>query len=169
MMFQHVKGVLLALGIASVLLFLLSLLIPQQLVLTQEIVINQSQDSVYSYINDKKNIQNWMSDLKGLNLNVKNDHELIFKGRDEHLYRLEFLSANKAKGLEIQYFKEEEKKGVFVFYTKSQGNQTILTHQQFWNVGLNPVKKLLAFKSKKSTLEIIKKDLIQLKKTIENN
>ncbi len=167
-MFQHVKGVLIALGIAVVLAFLLSLLIPQQLVLVEETVVNQPQDSVYAFIKDKNNLQTWVTDLNGLHLEQKSANEFIFKGRDEQLYRLEFYESDRAKGIEIRYFKAEEKKAVFVLSTKAQGNQTIVKQQQFWNLGINPFKKLLGFKSKDKSIELMERDMLRLKKRIEN-
>lgn len=167
-MFQHVKGVLIALGIAAVLLFLLSLLIPQQLVLVNETVVNKNQQSTYDFIKEKSNLQSWVTDLNGLLLEEKDSTTLIFKGRDEQLYRLEFYDSDRAKGIEIRYFKNEEKKAVFVLSTKSQGEQTIIKQQQYWNLGINPFKKLLGFKSKEKSLDVMSRDMTKLKKRIEN-
>ena len=170
---QHVKGVLIALGIAAVVVFLLSLLIPQQMVLIQETIVNEPQDSVYSFIKEKENLQTWVTDLNGLRLEEKltankNYEELTFTGHDKSHYRLEFYNSDRAKGLEIRYFKEDEKKAVFFITTKSQGAQTIVSLQQFWNLGINPFSKLIAFKSKKKSQEVLERDLTKLKKRIEN-
>ena len=86
-MFEHTKGIVKALVIAVVAIFGLSLIIPQQIALQHEIVINLHQDSVFNFLEDGTNMQSYFPNLKGLVIEDKGDGDYIFKGQLSHLSR----------------------------------------------------------------------------------
>jgi uncharacterized membrane protein len=167
-MFQHAKGVLIALVTAVAGILLLSLLMSEQIVLKKDIVINAPSDSVFTYFKDPKNFPVWMNGLKGIKTEVKEDNTLIYIGRDEKMHSMVTSVADKALGIEVTYYKEESKTGVFLIQAKAQGNQTIVTQTQFWNLGVNPFTKLLANKTKDKSEQALKQDMYSLKNAIEN-
>ncbi len=167
-MFQHTKGVLIALVTAVAGIMLLSLLMPQQIVLKKDVVINAPSDSVFTYFKNPSNFPIWMNGLSGIQTEIKDDNTLVYVGRDDEMHTIETSVADKALGIEVIHYKEGEKKGVFLIQAKPQGNQTIVTQTQFWNLGLNPFTKLLANKTKEKSEEALKRDMYSLKNTIEN-
>jgi hypothetical protein len=166
-MFQHTKGVLKALVIAIVAIFGLSLIIPQQIALQHDIVVNLSQDSVFKFLENGENMKSYFPNLKGLKIEYKGDGDFVFIGHDGDLHRLELRTANKAKGVELTYYSDDDKKGVFLLTTKKYNNQTLLMQTQFWNLGYNPLAKLLGHQTKKESQEKLEDEMIILKSILE--
>lgn len=166
-MIDHIKGVLIALGIAIVVIFALSLLMPQQIVIEDEVVINKSQDSVYLFLKEPKHVKHLFGDLEKVVLQEKESGTFVFKGGDGELYQLEVKAADQANGIEVNYFKSGEKTGVFIFKTKAFQNQTLLSQVQFWNLGLNPITKLLGHKTKDQTVLKLKDEMLNVKMILE--
>ena len=167
-MFQHTKGVLIALVSAVAGIMLLSLLMPQQIVLKKDVIINASSDSVFTYFKNPDNFSTWMHGLSGIKTEMKEDNTLIYVGRDEEMHSMVTSVADKALGIEVVHYKDGDKKGVFLIQAKAQGNQTIVTQTQFWNLGLNPFTKLLANKTKDKSEAALQEDMYSLKNAIEN-
>lgn len=167
-MLEHTKGVIKATLVAILIVFGLSLIIPQQIVLQHELVVNLSQDSVFSYLSDESNIRVYFPNLQGIDLEKKGEGEYVFKGHDDLLYRIELKSADRAKGVEITYFKEDEKAGVFLFTTRDQNNQTLFSQTQFWNLGYNPIMKLLGHQTKQESQDRLEDEMIAIKRIFEN-
>lgn len=164
---QHVKGVLVAAGIALLIVYLLSLFMASQLVLTKEIVINKNDDVVFNYVQNAENSPLWINDIKGVQLIDKGAGVYVFEGNDGGLYSFEFNIARNAKGLEISYFDGEDKEALFIIKCKSYGEQTVVQVVQYWNLGMNPFTKLLAYKTKEQSEGRLEDDLITLKNTLE--
>ncbi|MFT6717218.1 MAG: hypothetical protein ACJA0Q_001869 [Saprospiraceae bacterium] len=167
-MFQHTKGIFKASVIAIALVFGLSLIIPQQLVLQHELVVNSSQDTVFEFLENPENMKLYFSNLQGLQMEDKGDGDFIFEGHDGELYRLEHRSASKAKGVEITYYKNEDKQGVFLLTTKKHNGQTLLLQTQFWNLGYNPLTKLMGHQTKDKNQENLQDEMIKLKELLED-
>lgn len=167
-MFQHIKGVLIATGIAVALIFGLSLIIPQQIVLQQEVIVNQPQDTVFQFLNNPENMNVYFPNLVGLTMEDKGGGDFVFEGHDGELYRLELRSANKAKGVELTYYKNDDKKGMFLLTTKKREGQTLLMQTQFWNLGYNPLVRLWGHQTKDKSQEKLEDEMIYLKKVLEN-
>jgi len=166
-MFQHTKGVLVATGIAIALIFGLSLIIPQQVVLQHEIVVNSAQDSVFQFIANAKNMKSYFPNLKGIEMEDKGDGDFVFEGHDGGLYRIELRTANKAKGVELSYYRNDNKEGVFLLTTKKHNEQTLLSQVQYWNLGYNPITKLLGHQTKDESQDNLQDEMIRLKSIIE--
>lgn len=166
-MFEHTKGVLKALVIAIVAIFVLSLIMPQQIALQHEIVINLSQDSVFKYLENGDNIKSYFPNLKGLKIEDKGEGDYVFIGHDGELHRLELRAANKAKGVELTYFNDDDKKGVFLLTTQKYNGQTMLMQTQFWNLGYNPLARLWGHQTKKESQEKLEDEMIILKSILE--
>lgn len=166
---RHVKGILIALVVAVVGIFLLSLLMSQQLVLQKEVVVNANVDSVFTYLSNHNNLTQWIGDLKGIETEDKGDGRMIFEGRDQGLYAIESNIATNAKGVEFTYFKGEDVKAVFIYQARGADGQTVVSAVQHWDVGLNPFTKLLAYKTKDKSEEALENDLIALKMQLEQS
>jgi len=166
-MFQHTKGVIKALIIAVIAIFGLSFFMPSQIVLQQELVVNVSQDDVFTFLEDGNNIKSYFPNLEGITLEDKGDGDYIFIGHDDALYRLELKVSDKAKGVELTYYKEDDKKGVFVFTTVKSEDQTMLSQTQFWNLGYNPITKLLGHQTKDESEDRLLDEMIKLKEMLE--
>jgi hypothetical protein len=166
-MFQHTKGVIKALVVAVIAIFGLSFFMPSQIVLQKELVVNVPQEEVFSFLEDGGNIKSYFPNLEGVILEDKGYGDYIFIGHDDALYRLELRVADKAKGVELTYYKEDEKKGVFLFTTLKSENQTMLSQTQFWNLGYNPITKLLGHQTKDQSEDKLLDEMINLKETIE--
>jgi len=166
-MFQHTKGVLIATGIAIALIFGLSLIIPQQIVLQHELVVNSPQDSVFHFLENANNMKSYFPNLEGIKMEDKGEGDFVFEGHDGELYRIELRVANKAKGVELSYYKNDDKKGVFLLTTKKHNEQTLLSQTQFWNLGYNPLTKILGHQTKDESLGNLQDEMIKLKITLE--
>ena len=166
-MFEHTKGVLKATAVAVIIVFGLSLFIPQQIVLQHELLVNESQDNVFKFLENPENMSDYFPNLVGIVMEDKGGGDFVFIGHDGELYRIELRTATQAKGVELTYYRNDEKQGMFLLTTKQTKSQTMLSQTQFWNLGYNPLTKLLGHQTKKESQDDLEDAMIKLKGIME--
>jgi uncharacterized protein YndB with AHSA1/START domain len=162
---QHIIGTLIAAVGAVLLLVLVNFAMPSQMVLNERVVIQASKEAVFPFVSNPDSMALWYDDIKGYSFSQKpGSHRYQFLGKDNQMHELKILGEKSDGKVKIEYYQADEKKAVFFFELLSNGDETIVKVEQFWNVGWNPLAKLMANGREEEMVKLLKRDLIELKK-----
>lgn len=164
---DHVRGVLIALGIAIVSIFGLSLMMSSQVIVQEDVVVNQPDSTVYNFLRDEGNLRLWISELEGIELREKSGGNYQYVGANSALHDLQIYTFDKNQSVELNFFKDGEKIAVFNLICDKVGEQSLVKISQFWYIGVNPISKLMAYNMDEQLEEKLKDDLYRLKLEIE--
>lgn len=165
---QHVKGVLLAIVTATVLLFVVSFFVGSQIMVHRDIVINADKDEVFNYIKQPSNFKNWMEGADEIEavVNKKGDG-IQYIGFDEKLHTFDYRISETAYGAEISYERDHELTAIFKIQVKQKAEGCVVNYEKIWNVSDNPLTKIFSL-SMDEDIEIgMKKELMNVKGAIE--
>ena len=70
--------------------------------------------------------------------------------------------------IQIRYLVNQQHKATFKISIQNAKDLTLVKYQQIWDLGWNPIAKLFAQKTKEKSSIEIKKDLLALKRHLEN-
>lgn len=166
-MLQHAKGVIIAFLIAVASIFLLSFLMPSQIVIQKRILVNESPLNAYEHLKDMRGYALWMAGLKGRKIDFPSQEKLLFEGEDQQIHELEVITFDKERSVEITYYQEKEKKAVLVLAASKVEGGTWINYQQIWDLGWNPIAKLMALRTREQSEEVLLDELLELKSVIE--
>ena len=167
-MLQHAKGVIIAFLIAVASIFLLSFLMPSQIVIQKRVLVKESPAITYVHLKDIKEYTQWMSGLSGRKIDFPSENKLLFEGDDHQIHEFEVVVFDQSKSVEITYYQEKEKKAVLILTTSKVEGGTWINYQQIWDLGWNPITKLLALRTRDQSEEVLLDELLELKSIIEN-
>ena len=113
---QHVKGILIAIGSAIVILFVVSFFVGSEVRVSKSYVLNNKVDSVYTFLKDPKNFQKWLDGSQEFKVNyLKEDGGIQYEGFQGDLHTFRYLTIDKINGLEIVYKREDDEMAVIKF------------------------------------------------------
>ena len=113
---QHVKGVLIAIGSAIVILFVVSFFVGSEVRVSKSYVLNSKVDSVYAFLKNPKNFQKWLDGSQEFKVNyLKEDGGIQYEGFQGDLHTFRYLTIDKINGLEIVYKREDDEMAVIKF------------------------------------------------------
>ena len=165
---QHIKGVLLAIVSATVLLFVISFFVGSQILVNHDIIINSDKEKVFNYVKQPQNFLNWIEGSEGINAKpTSNGKGIQYIGFNDKLHTFNFFVSENASGVEINYTKEGDLVAVFKVQVKQKSDGCIVIYEKIWNVSDNPLTKLFSLSMDEDIRVGMKKELMTLKKLIE--
>ena len=163
---SHIIGVIIGLTLAILALFSINFFIAQEYLIEEEIVIHKNTQEVNNFLQNPQNLSIW---IKSLNENKEilnqNNNIISFKMNNEN-YDLEVKSI--PNNIQIRYLVNQQHKATFKISIQNAKDLTLVKYQQIWDLGWNPIAKLFAQKTKEKSSIEIKKDLLALKRHLEN-
>ena len=164
---QHVRGVLIAIGSAVAILFVISFFVGSEVRVSKSYVINSKVDSVYAFLKNPKNFQKWLDGSQEFNVNyLKEDGGVQYEGCQGDLHTFRYLTIESVNGLEIVYKREDEEMAVIKFKASEKNNGTILEYEKIWKISNNPIVKVVSLNLDEDIEEGMKKDIKRLKKEL---
>ena len=164
---QHVKGILIAIGSAIVILFVVSFFVGSEVRVSKSYVLNNKVDSVYTFLKDPKNFQKWLDGSQEFKVNyLKEDGGIQYEGFQGDLHTFRYLTIDKINGLEIVYKREDDEMAVIKFKATAKNNGTILEYEKVWKISNNPIVKVVSMNLDEDIEEGMKKDIKRLKKEL---
>ncbi len=165
---QHIKGVLLAAIAALVLLFVISFFVGDEVRVRKSYVVNVKSDSLYAFIKNPLNFKNILDGTDDLKITIlKNNEGVQYIGFDENLHTFKYNYLDRSKGLELNYFKNEEEQAVFKYKVIDKESGSILDIEKIWKIAANPLVKLLSMGSDEDIEEGMNSDVKLIKSAIE--
>lgn len=162
---DHIKGVLVALASATVIIYVISFFVGSQLTVDTEVVLNAEADSVFNYMKEPANFGEWMSGTEDLRIEVnKKNNGVKYVGYDEYMHAFTYKVSNSAKGFEIHYRKEDEEMAIFKVQIKPLADGCMINYVKIWNISSNPLTRLFSTSLDEDVLAGMKKDLASVKK-----
>ena len=165
---QHVKGVIIAVLSATVLLFVVSLFVGNEIRVTKTYVINSNCDSVYNFIKTPSNFKNLLSGTDDFQIEfLKNDAGVQYEGFDLNIHTFKYRTFDNIRGLELTYIKEGEEQAVFKYKITHRENASLLEYEKKWRIGSNPLVRIFSLGLDEDVEEGMKKDINKLKEAVE--
>jgi len=165
---QHVKGVIIAVFSAIVLLFIVSFFVGSEVRVLKTYVINSNSDSIYNYIKSPSNFKTLLSGTDDFEIELlKNDAGVQYEGFDLNIHTFKYRPFDKILGLELTYIREGQDEAVFKYRVIPKENASILEYEKVWRVGSNPLIKIFSLSLDEDVEEGMKKDVKKLKKALE--
>jgi len=165
---QHIKGVLIAIVSATVILFAISLFVGSQIIVHRDIVVNADRDGVFNYLKQPKNFPNWMEGTDGIVIKeTANGNGIQYIGFDEKLHTFKYLVSETAVGVEINYERDNELTAIFKLQVKQKADGSVVFYEKIWNVSDNPLTKIFSLSMDEDIEMGMKKELMNLKLLIE--
>tara|TARA_Y100000766_G_scaffold273189_1_gene273836 strand:+ start:570 stop:1088 length:519 start_codon:yes stop_codon:yes gene_type:complete len=167
---QHVKGVIIAVFSAIVLLFIVSFFVGSEVRVLKTYVINSNSDSIYNYIKSPSNFKTLLSGTDDFEIELlKNDAGVQYEGFDLNIHTFKYRPFDKILGLELTYIREGQDEAVFKYRVIPKENASILEYEKVWRVGSNPLIKIFSLGLDEDVEEGMKKDVKKLKKALEED
>ncbi|MBL56744.1 MAG: hypothetical protein CMP61_06120 [Flavobacteriales bacterium] len=165
---QHIKGVLVAIVSATLILFVISFFAGSEVRVNKTYVINASADSVYAFIKSPKNFKKFIEGGDAFEIDYLPDSKGVqYEGFDGNLHQFKYACFDNAKGLELSYFKEGENMALYKMKAKSKEKATLIEYEIIWRIGVNPLSKILSLAADEDIEAGMKKDIANLKKELE--
>ncbi len=165
---QHIKGVIIAIFSATVLLFVVSFFVGSEVRVSKTYVINLNSDSIYKHIKSPSNFKNLLSGTDDFEIELlKNDAGVQYEGFDLNIHTFKYRYFDKILGLELIYLREGQEEAVFKYRIIPKENATILEYEKVWRVGSNPLIKIFSLGLDEDVEEGMKKDVKKLKIALE--
>jgi hypothetical protein len=165
---QHIKGVLIAIFSATVILFAISFFVGSQIVVHRDIVVNADKSAVFNYVKQPKNFPNWMEGTDGIVVKeTTNGNGIQYIGFDEKLHTFKYLVSETASGVEISYQRNNELTAIFKLQVKQKSDGSVLFYEKIWNVSNNPLTKIFSLSMDEDIEMGMKKELMNVKFLIE--
>lgn len=167
---QHVKGVIIAVCSAIVLLFIVSFFVGSEVRVLKTYVINSNSDSIYNYIKSPSNFKTLLSGADDFEIELlKNDAGVQYEGFDLNIHTFKYRPFDKILGLELAYTREGQDEAVFKYRVIPKENASILEYEKVWRIGSNPLMKIFSLGLDEDIEEGMKKDVKKLKKALEED
>ena len=165
---QHVKGVIIAVLSAIVLLFVVSLFVGNKIRVTKTYVINSNCDSVYNFIKSPSNFKNLLAGTDDFQIEfLRNNGGVQYEGFDLNIHTFKYQSFDNILGLELTYSKGGEDQALFKYKITPRENASILEYEKIWRIGSNPLVRIFSLGLDDDVEEGMKKDVRKLKKAVE--
>ena len=167
---QHVKGVLLAVISATVILFSISFFVGSKILVNHDIIINSDTEKVFNYVKQPNKFLNWIEGVEGVKAAPTSDGKGIqYIGFNDKLHTFNFIVSRSASGIEINYKKENELVAVFKIQVRQKEEGCVVFYEKIWNVSDNPLTKLFSLTMDEDIKEGMKKELTNLKNLLEKD
>lgn len=165
---QHVKGVLIAILSATVLLFVVSFFVGDEVRVSKTYVIKAPADSVYSFISNPENFKGIIAGSDDFKISfLKKGIGVQYEGYDSKLHTFRYKTFDNQLGLELIYIREEEEEAVFRYKLNPKENGSLLEYEKVWRIGGNPVTKMLSLGLDEDIEAGMKKDIDKIKKELK--
>jgi hypothetical protein len=165
---QHIKGVIIALISATVLLFIISFFVGDEIRVSKSYVIKHSSDVLYKFIKKPSNFKSLISGSDDLQIEfLKNEMGVQYEGFDLNIHTFKYRSFDKILGLELTYIKEGQDQAVFKYKIIPQQSASIIEFEKVWRVGSNPLVKLFSIGFNEDVEEGMNKDIKKLKNALQ--
>lgn len=165
---QHVKGVLIAIASATIILFAISFFVGDQITVKHDLVVNAPKEKVFNYLKDPQNFKSWMYGAEGTDPKpLVRGEGIQYIGYDEKMHTFTYLVSESAGGLEINYDKEEERQAIFQLQVRDKEEGCVVVYVKIWNIGSNPLSKVFSLSMDEDILEGMKKDMKAVKSALE--
>lgn len=167
---QHIKGVLIALISATVILFSISFFVGSKILVNHDVIINSDTEKVFNYVKRPDKLLNWIEGVDGVKAEPTLDGKGIqYIGFNEQLHTFNFIVSKRASGLEISYKRENKLIAVFKIQVRQKEEGCIVFFEKIWNVSDNPLTKLFSLSMDEDIKVGMKKELINLKRILEKD
>ena len=165
---QHLRGVLIAIASATVLLFVVSFFVGDEIRVNKTYVVNSSADSVYAFIKSPENFNKFIEGTDVFDISFLADNKGVqYEGFDGELHQFKYVCFDNFKGLELSYFKEGEKLAVFKIKARPKENATLIEYEKIWKINFNPLNKIISLIADEDIEAGMKKDIYNIKKELE--
>ena len=165
---QHIKGVLLAIVSATVLLFIISFFVGDEIRVAKSYVINSPADAVFNFISKPKNFGSVIDGGKEFNVTyLKNDGGVQYSGFDGRLHTFKYKSFSKQLGVEIIYSRDGVDQAVFKYKANVKESGTVLDFEKTWRLSSNPLAKIISLGSDEDLEAGMEKEIKSINKEIE--
>jgi hypothetical protein len=167
---QHVKGVVIALMSATLLLFIISFFVGDEVRVSKSYVINSKSDSIYQFIKSPNNFKSLLSGTDNFEIEfLKKETGVQYEGVDLNIHKFKYRTFDNILGLELTYMKEGQNQAVFKFKIVPQEKASIIEFEKVWRIGSNPLVKLFSIGLDEDIEEGMKKDISKLKRALNLN
>jgi hypothetical protein len=167
---QHVKGVIIALISATLLLFVISFFVGDEVRVSKSYVINSKSDSIYQFIKSPDNFKSLLSGTDNFEIEfLKKQIGVQYEGIDLNIHKFKYRTFDNILGLELTYVKEGQIQAVFKYKIIPQAKASIVEFEKVWRVGSNPLVKLFSIGLDEDVEEGMKKDIKKLKRALKFN
>ena len=167
---QHIKGVILALISATVILFSISFFVGSKISVNHDIIINSNIEKVFNYVIQPDKFLNWIEGVEGVKAEPTLDGKGIqYIGFNKNLHTFNFIVSRSASGVEINYKRENKLVAVFKIQVRQKEQGCIVFYEKIWNVSDNPLTKLFSLSMDEDIKEGMKKELTNLKNILEKD
>mgnify|MGYP001160858754 FL=1 len=167
---QHVKGVVIALISATVLLFTISFFVGDEIRVSKSYVINSKSHSIYKFIKSPANFKSLLSGTDNFEIEfLKKETGVQYEGVDLNIHTFKYRAFDNILGLELTYMKEGQNQAIFKYKIIPQQKASIIEFEKIWRIGSNPLVKLFSIGLDEDVEEGMKKDIKKLKKALELN
>lgn len=165
---QHLKGVIIAIFSATILLFVISFFVGHEVRVNKSFVFQEESDSLYNFMKDPKNFKNLVSGTDEVEISfLKKGIGVQYEGFDKSLHTFKYQVFDKSLGLELLYIKEEEEQAIFKYRLNPKKSGTLLEFEKVWKISLNPLTKLLSIGVDEDIEAGMKLDMKKLKQAIQ--
>ena len=164
---QHIKGVILALISATLLLFIISFFVGNEIRVSKSYILNSNSDSLYEFIKSPSNFKSLLYGTDNFETEfLKKEIGVQYEGLDLKIHKFKYRPFDKIKGLELTYEKEGLDQAVFRYKIIPKSKASILEFEKVWRVGSNPLVKLFSIGLDEDVEEGMNKDIKKLKQMI---
>lgn len=165
---QHVKGVLLAISSAIVLLFVISFFVGDEIRVSKSYVINAPADSVFNFISSPKNFGDLIDGGKEFNVTyLKENSGVQYEGFDGRLHSFKYKAFPSQFGLEIIYVREGEEQAIYKYKATKKESGTLLDFVKTWRISPNPLTKIISIGGDEDIEAGMLKEIKSIKKQLE--
>lgn len=167
---QHVKGVLIAIISATILLFIISFFVGDEIRVSKSYIINSRSDSLYKFIKSPSNFKSLLSGTDNFEIEyLKKGLGVQYEGFDLNIHTFKYRAFDNILGLELTYIKEGLDQAVFKYKIIPSQGASIVEFEKIWRVGSNPLVKLFSLGLDEDVEEGMKNDIKKLKNAVRIN
>lgn len=142
---DHVKGVLIAVLSASVLLFVIGFFVGDEVRVAKSAVVKNKSDSVFTFISSPRNFQKWAQGAEDFQVEYLPENAgLQYIGLDENLHQFKYKSFAKTNGLEITYKRNGEDMAVYKMKLTPKTEGVVVDYVKIWRISSNPLAKIVS-------------------------
>lgn len=167
---QHIKGIIIALISATILLFVISFFVGDEVQVSKSYVINSKPDLIYKFIKSPANFKSLLSGTGNFEVEfLKKERGIQYEGLDLNIHTFKYRAFDNILGLELTYFKEGQNQAVFRYKIIPQQDGSVIEFEKIWRIGSNPLVKLFSIGLDEDIEEGMNKDIKKLKGLLELN
>lgn len=142
---DHVKGVLLAILSAGILLFVIGFFVGSEVRVAKSAVVKNNADSVFTFVSTPQNFQKWIQGADEFNVEYLPENKgLQYIGLDENLHQFKYKAFTKTNGLEITYKRNGEDMAIYKMKIIPKTEGAVIEYVKVWRISENPLAKIVS-------------------------